>query len=213
MKKVLIFCLLSAFMMLTLFGCTQKKSQAVSEQLIQTFLSEETQAAALLELPEGPTEDRSYHIYQKSMEWCGIEMDTEFVYKTGKPFCFTGKKTYPDTQETKALAQKCLSLFKGQLGSPHSCTIYRDGVGKTYGTYIEEGKEQDVEKEGFDTVFSEEATPDRRLTFLFTFPDSDEKDLVFIECSYFREQETPELITFFFQIYTAAAFPSSDSLQ
>ncbi len=201
MKQSVLCCVLSV--LLLLFGCAGEKEQAVSNKVLQAFLLREQEAIELLEIPHATKEEGDHHFYNKPLPWCGIKIDTEFIYLNEKAYCVIAEKVYDDTENTKILAEKCLKLFKEQLGSPMSCGFFRrqTNTDTHYLAYVEDGLEREVEQEGFNTIFSEQPVTGRPLEFKFVFPGTDgSKDRVYLVCSYYRAKETPEQITFSFQI-------------
>lgn len=201
-----------AFMLL-LFGCTsQEESQAaVSDAVLQAFALQEEEAVEKLGLSGDPSMiERSNHIYKGSSTWCGIEMDTEFVFKNGKPYSFSATKTYDDSEKTQTLAKDCVAQLKEQLGDLNACEYLNRETnnGISYGAYVEEGNEEEVETAGFDTIFSDDPVVGYPLTFRFFFPSEDESmEKVFIGCSFARSEEAPEQVTFTFQIIPDVSDP------
>lgn len=203
MKRSALCCVLSVLLLLTLFGCAEEKKQAVSNQVLQAFLLREQEAIELLEIPHATKEEGNHHFYNKTLSWCGIKMDTEFIFLNEKAYCVIAEKVYDDTEKTKALAEECLKLFKEQLGLPISCGFFRrqTNTDTHYLAYVEDGLEREVEQEGFDTIFSEEPVIRYPLEFKFVFPGTDgSQDRIYLVCSYYRAKETPEQVTFSFQI-------------
>ena len=124
MKRSAVCCALSVLLLLLLFGCTsQEESQAaVSDAVLQAFALQEEEAVEKLGLSGDPTMiERSNHIYKGSSTWCGIEMDTKFVFKNGKHYSFSATKTYDGSEKTQTLAQDCVAQLKEQLGNPNAC--------------------------------------------------------------------------------------------
>ena len=201
--KRFVVCWVLSILLLPLFGCSpEEKQAAVSPTVLEAFAVQEEKAVEQLGLSNAMV-DGSNHIYQGSSSWCGIEMDTEFVFKKEKPYVFTAEKVYDDSEKTRALAQECVALFKEQLGAPNACEFFNRETnnGISYGTYIEEGKEEEIEGEGFNTIFSDDPVIGYPLAFRFFFPSEDESmQKVFVECSFVRPKETPEQVTFTFQI-------------
>lgn len=202
MKQSVLCCALSILLLLPFSGCTQGKGPAVSDKVLQAFLLREEAAVDLLEISDAAKEEGGNHFYHKTLSWCGIKMDTEFIFKKEKAYCVTAEKVYDDTEKTRALAEECLKLFKEQLGSPHSCAFLRNNVDTVFGeTYTEDENGAAIEQEGFDTIFSEEPVIGRPLEFKFVFPGTDgAEDRIYLVCSYYRAKETPEQVTFSFQI-------------
>lgn len=207
MKTRSAFCLaLAILLLLPLFACSpqgeNEPKQAVSDILLEAYTLPEAEAVELLGGPEKIREERGGFItYRSTATWCGIEMDTEYVFKHGTPYVFQAEKTYDVSEDTETLARECVALFKEQLGNPSACeflTPEMDGA-TSFGTYIEDGKEKEVEDQGFATVFSDEPSG-HPLSFRFVFPSDDESmDRVFLQCAFARSAEDPEQVTFTFQ--------------
>lgn len=129
MKRVICCCVAILFLAFSICGCNQKKElskQPVSEEVISAFLQTEEEAVSALGLsdPEIPEGGKKYRIYYKSLSWCGEMMETEFVFRDGRPIRFQGRKAFADGDDTRALAKSCTATFKAAFGLPKSCTFF-----------------------------------------------------------------------------------------
>lgn len=125
MKTRSAFCLaLAILLLLPLFACSpqgeNEPKQAVSDILLEAYTLPEAEAVELLGGPEKIREEGSNIIYRGSSTWCGIEMETEYIFKHGTPYVFQAEKTYDVSEDTETLARECVALFKEQLGNPNA---------------------------------------------------------------------------------------------
>lgn len=210
MKRSVI-CLVLFTLLVSLFGCTPKQQEAaVSSTVLEAFTSQEAAAVEQLGLSD-PLVEGSNHIYQGSSSWCGMEMDTEFVFKREKPYVFVAEKVFDDSEKTQDLAKECVALFKEQLGAPNACEFLNPETknGISYGAYVEEGNEEEVEGEGFATIFSQDPVIGYPLAFRFFFPSEEENmEKVFVQCAFSRPRENPDQVTFTFQIIPDLSDPA-----
>lgn len=197
---------LIAFFIFPMLGRGKANPQQTMNELIQLYKQPESEVVKTLGLSD-PEVDGPYSVYSKEIVWLGEKMETEVTFRDGLPFSFIGEKTYPDTEKTEQLARNTLAKLEELLGDPGWCAFAQDGTPMSYGISeqdeVQYAQREEIKEKGFGSMFSDKTNigKDKELYFRFLFPGSARKDLCFIECAFYRAEDTPDQITFSSRIY------------
>lgn len=197
---------LIAFFIFPMLGRGKANAQQTMNQLIELYKQPESEVVESLGLSD-PVVDGPYSVYHKEISWLGEKLETEVTFRDGAPFSFIGKKTYPDTEKTEQLARNTLAQFEELLGDPGWCAFAQDGSPVSYGISeqdeVQYAQREEIKEKGVESIFSEKTNigEEKELCFRFVFPGSEREDRCFIECAFYRAEDTPDQITFAYRIY------------